>query len=472
MHPLLGSVDAFLRRHVISRAAGVLAAVSGGADSVALLHALLSLGQRLGVAHVHHGLRGSEADRDLAFARELAAGLGVPFFSAQVDARRRRKGDGRSPEARARELRYGALEELRARHGFDHVATAHTLDDQAETLLLRALRGTTPAGLAGIRPRARDGRLLRPLLGVRRAELVEYLRARGHAWCEDSTNASPSIPRNRIRAELLPVLEAIAPGAAGKLAALAAQAHDLRLHLEAVIESELSGAVREGDGGLWLDRRALLGLPAFLQGQALAGLLARAGLEAGISRAQLARVSHFAASSRRGGRLSLPLGASLFCDGDALWLGAAPAPAEPGEFRAELRPPEGLEIPERGTRLVWRRSGGHGAVPDEVLRAGARSLCVSDEIAASLVARSPLARDRIQLGARERALQELFGSARWSRRARARAVVVESRSRPIWVVGLACAPEFRGPRETGWELRAEPFDGRGELLEFHDTTRG
>src|SRR5215510_11736256 len=172
----------FLRAHGVARTSPVLVAVSGGADSIALLHALLALGQRVGAAHVHHGLRGAEADRDEAFVAGECRALGVPFRAARVDARQR---DGDSPEARARRLRYRALESLRAAGGFAHLATAHQKDDQAETVLLRALRGTGPAGLAAIRPALDGRRVLRPLLELRRAELAAYLAERGHRFVAD-----------------------------------------------------------------------------------------------------------------------------------------------------------------------------------------------------------------------------------------------------------------------------------------------
>src|SRR5262249_52448884 len=206
---------------------------------------------------VHHGLRGDEADRDHAFVARECRRLGVSFRGVRVDARQR---DGDSPEARARRLRYRALEALRAEGGFAHLATAHHMDDQAETVLLRALRGTGPAGLAAIRPALDGARVLRPFLGLRRAELVAYLARRGDSFVSDSSNAATSIPRNRLRAEVLPLLEAIAPGAVANLAALAELARESASASDARLDALLAGAVEPGEGGAWLGVAAFAAL--------------------------------------------------------------------------------------------------------------------------------------------------------------------------------------------------------------------
>jgi tRNA(Ile)-lysidine synthase len=316
-------VSEFLRREGTPRSAPILVAVSGGADSVALLHALVSLGQRTGAAHVHHGLRGDEADADLESVASHARALGVPFHAARVDAAAR---DGRSPEARARELRYAALEGLRADFGYACAATAHTLDDQAETVLLRAIRGTGPAGLAAIAPRSSDGRVLRPLLEVRGEVLRRYLRSREIPWREDSSNRDLRVPRNRLRAQVLPVLEAAHPGAARKLADLARAARETDAWLEREAERSSARAVTEGGGGIWLEPAALLELPAPLLYRTLSGLLARVGLAGSVTRIHLERMASFLSDAAGGKRLSLPGARVLVRAGSRFWLGSEPGP--------------------------------------------------------------------------------------------------------------------------------------------------
>lgn len=312
-----------LRGWGVARADRILAAVSGGADSIALLHALAALDQRVSVGHVHHGLRGAEADADEEFVREAARALGVPCRVRRIDAGRR---DGRSPEARARAGRYAALEALRAECGAVWTATAHTVDDQAETVLLRALRGTGVEGLAGIEPRCRQRRLIRPLLRAGRADLRDYLRARGLAWREDRTNADLEVPRNRLRAHVLPVLETMQPGAARRLAALANAAREGRGNGEAELRDVLDAAVKPCAGGVWIDPGPLEELGPAGATRAWRAILVRTGLGDRISRVHLERIRAFATGGRTGAALSLPGPFALVWERGGLRLGPAPRP--------------------------------------------------------------------------------------------------------------------------------------------------
>jgi tRNA(Ile)-lysidine synthase len=169
-----------------------------------------------GVAHVHHNLRGAEADRDEAFVHDLTASLELPFFSLRLSGE---PGRGESLEEWAREKRYAALESLRADEGYDWVVTAHQMEDQAETLLMRIARGTGPDGLAGIR--SVSGCLVRPLLDFSGAELREAAAGCGLPFVEDSSNRDRRFLRNRLRLEALPALEKALPGFTRGMAALA-----------------------------------------------------------------------------------------------------------------------------------------------------------------------------------------------------------------------------------------------------------
>lgn len=206
--------------------------VSGGADSVALLRVLIDaageIGLALSVAHVHHGIRGAEADADAEFVAELAASHGLEFRRKDVDAPAAAREKRETLEEAARNLRYGWFNELLESSAADAVATAHTVDDQAETVLHKLLRGAWTEGLSGIYPVLERGRgvIVRPFLGVRRAEIEAWLSRIGQPWREDATNADTAYTRNRLRHEVLPVLAACNPQIYGHLANLATLARD------------------------------------------------------------------------------------------------------------------------------------------------------------------------------------------------------------------------------------------------------
>ena len=223
----------------------VCVAVSGGADSTALLLALVeansekkSLGVVVSAAHVHHGLRGAEADGDEAFVQELCDRLGVPLRVFRVDTAARQAAEGEGLEEAARELRYEALRGLMSSGEVDRVATAHTLDDQAETVVMKMLRGAWTEGLGGISPvvQTAAGRIVRPLLGVRRAEVEAFLRSREQDWREDKSNLDVILTRNRVRHELMPVLRGFNPG----LDALLARTAEIAREEEAFWQAEVS----------------------------------------------------------------------------------------------------------------------------------------------------------------------------------------------------------------------------------------
>jgi tRNA(Ile)-lysidine synthase len=216
MEGVLKSVRAFIRsRELLRPGERVAIAVSGGADSVALLRVLLELRQEmalvLSVAHVNHQLRGADADRDADFVADLARRHGLEFHLAERDVRTYATEHKLSLEAAGRRVRYAFFSELVEQHKADKVATAHTLDDQAETVLLKVLRGSWLRGFAGIHDqlRGQDGRVwvVRPLLGTTRREIEDYLRRLSQPWCEDLSNRDLQFRRNRVR-QLLPRLEA------------------------------------------------------------------------------------------------------------------------------------------------------------------------------------------------------------------------------------------------------------------------
>lgn len=187
----------------------VVAAVSGGADSVALLHVLMSLKDKLSIevvaAHLNHCIRSKDAEEDSRFVEEIAARLGIASVVGKIDVPKLSKELRTGLEDAARRARYDFLQEVTKNTGASKIAVAHTVDDQVETVLLNIIRGTGLDGLAGM-PAVRDN-IIRPLINVSRADVEEYLRALGETWRTDSTNLDTSYSRNRVRLELIPYIE-------------------------------------------------------------------------------------------------------------------------------------------------------------------------------------------------------------------------------------------------------------------------
>ena len=217
---LVAEVQRFIDIHeLLHLGAKVVVSVSGGADSMALLSLLHQLQSTyrltLRVAHVNHQLRVGEAIRDALFVERYADKLGLPFHKVDVDVKALKRRTGLSPQHAARQLRHDALQSLSRSLAATHIALGHTADDQAETLLMRLLRGGGPAGLAGMP--AKRMPFVRPLLGVHRDFILEYLRTTDVPWVEDSSNANRSYLRNRVRLDLMPTLRVYHPHIAQRL---------------------------------------------------------------------------------------------------------------------------------------------------------------------------------------------------------------------------------------------------------------
>ncbi len=232
---LWAKLVAFERAHrLLAPGDRILAAVSGGPDSVCLAHYLACLGRRrrfaLLLLHVHHGLRGAEADRDAACVERLGKTLGAPVEVVRVRTARRARARGKGLEDAARELRYKALEAAARRLKCNKVATGHQMDDQAETVLLHLLRGTRLKALAAIPPRRRLApaiALIRPLLALKRSEVLAYLKVCGLRSRLDRSNLSLRFTRNWLRRRILPALEERQPRIREHLAGIAAQVREV-----------------------------------------------------------------------------------------------------------------------------------------------------------------------------------------------------------------------------------------------------
>ncbi len=225
-------------KELFSAPCRVILGLSGGADSMALLHILRAFdGVTVEAVHVHHGLRGDEADRDEAFVTEQCAALGVPLSVHRVDVAALAASQKVSTEEAGRRARYALFDRLAEEGGFDAVATAHHGDDQAETVLMRLLRGSGVDGLAGIP--AKRGCFVRPLLDCTRKEIEAFCREQNIAYVTDSTNFQPHYRRNCYRHELLPALERYNPAVKNALCRLADHAAEDSAFLLSLAEEQL-----------------------------------------------------------------------------------------------------------------------------------------------------------------------------------------------------------------------------------------
>jgi len=330
-------------------------AVSGGADSVCLLHVLRELAPRwnlrLVVLHLDHKLRGEESRQDAAFVRRLAAKLDLPFGLQETDVGALCRETGENLEQAARAVRLEFFQRERQAGTIDRVATGHTRSDQAETVLFRFLRGAGTAGLAGIRP-VTDAGIVRPLIESDRAGIERYLRERGIAWRTDSTNASTAFARNRIRHELLPQLTLDWNPAMTETLAHTA---DWALAEEAYWEAEMARLapahlVHEPPAVL-IDIDPLVALPL-----AVARRLVRRAIEIakgdlrGVGFGHLAGVLELTASAEGHGRLQIP-GLDIFRSFDRLRI-APPAldNLDNRNYRLPLPVPGAVQLP--GQKMV------------------------------------------------------------------------------------------------------------------------
>jgi tRNA(Ile)-lysidine synthase len=326
-------VDAVARAAAALGLAGqrVLAAVSGGVDSMVLAHVLCAVAPRVRfevcLGHVNHGLRGAASEADEQLVAALAEQtLRVPWASRRVapHALRADRSSLERPtlQEAARTLRYAALEEIAESLGADCIATAHHADDQVETVLLRLLRGSGPDGLGGIPERSSDGRVVRPLLRVSRAQIETFARVRGVRWREDGSNASLDYARNRLRTRWLPGLAAdFNPRLLRAIGDLAeAQRRDSEW-IRAGVERE--AAARFSVEGTWLriEPKDWSELPEALARRLAREALARCGVGRLATRVHLERMLRFLRTAHSGKRIELPGGLTLARDRGGFRLG-------------------------------------------------------------------------------------------------------------------------------------------------------
>jgi tRNA(Ile)-lysidine synthase len=422
----------------------IAVAVSGGADSVGLLHTLAlaarELGLVLAVAHVHHGIRGADADEDATFVEQLAARLQFPFLLHQVDTPTWARDHQQTLEEAGRHTRYTWFRELLAQGKANAVATAHTLDDQAETVLHRFLRGAWTEGLGGIHPMilCPGGAILRPFLETRHAKITEWLRSIDQPWREDASNEDRHFTRNRIRHELLPQLAGYNPRIDEQLARMATLARDEEAWWEAELRRVLPSLV-------------LPGSPVRGGGRAVS-----THPDEGSMGIELERLRQLAPAVRRRvlRAAAQQLGSELnFEQTGRLMSLCDPAAPRRQQLTAELR----AERSARELRLVREASTIQGAaapepvelsIPGEATGLGVRLRATARATAQELHPapgrlRAPQTGDRVRLrhSRNARPLKEIFERMHVEPERRRRWPLLEWTGRIVWMQGVDVDPE-------------------------------
>jgi tRNA(Ile)-lysidine synthase len=426
------------------------AAVSGGADSVFLLHFLAERGLAAAVLHVNHKLRGAESDRDEQFVRELAASLKLAVFVIEAPV------ESGNIEQQARAARYAFFKSQIEAGLCDSVATGHTKDDQAETVLGRFLRGAGTAGLAGIRPQTAE-RIIRPLLEMRRNEIRASLRQRGIDWREDASNSDTTFLRNRLRHEIIPALGVVNPSVTDVLASTATWAQDEEDYWYselAPLESRL--VIRNGEACL-LRTGDLIALPAAIQRRLIRLIILRVrGTLRSIDFRHTEAIRCLAHQSEGSGRIQLP-DLDIYRSFD--WLRMAP----PGfdsrlerDFALPALVPGWIDIPERGIHLqveqrpVKSVTSTDDVYNEEVYARGEVYLLDAAKCAGPLVLRNWRPGDRLHPAGRSGAekIKTLFQENRiplWERRNWP--VIVRDQS-IIWTRRFGAASDFAAGAES------------------------
>ncbi len=413
---------------MVSRGERLLVAVSGGPDSVALLAALSGLADEFGVevlaAHFNHGLRGEEALRDQRCAQEVAARLGIACVVETSTSLR----PGANVEARARAQRYAFLLRTADAHGCAKIATGHTLDDQAETVLMRLLRGSGIDGLTGIEP-VRDGRIIRPLIDCTRLDVLAFLRTADLPFCEDSSNTDRRFLRNRMRHDVLPLLESIQPAAKRRLARTAEiVADELRFAREH--EAQLLTAALRSDGELPV--AAVLATPLPLR-LVRAWVRQQRGHLRGLSASHFNAILALARGSQPNGIITLPNGERVWREYDCVRFSAEPQAVAPES--TILRVPGAVRLAS-GWRIaahVEPLTGGWDPPADLFA-----VLADADLVAGPLVVRTRRPGDRVRalgLGG-HRKLQDVLVDRKVPLRVRASCPIIESAGEVLWMPGV------------------------------------
>jgi tRNA(Ile)-lysidine synthase len=429
--------DTIRRFGMLEPGSRAVVAVSGGPDSVCLLSVLHALSPELKIslhiAHLDHMFRGRESAEEANFVEKLAAKLGIPSTIEHIDVPSYCREQGLSPQAGARYVRYLFFERVAQASRAARIATGHTATDQAETFLMRLLRGAGAAGLSAIPPVR--GNIIRPLIEATREEVLEYLRSAGLSYVTDPSNAKPFYTRNRIRLELMPVLQRFNPHVEERLASEAGLLRDENEAIDAYLETIMESIITQDEDVLILRRDEFNALPRAFRRRIFRTTIALAGRKTSkLSLVQIDEALAFMAASQTGRSLDLPGGLIVGREYDRFTISSARVVKD---FSYALAFPGTTHIPELGLDVETRLREDGEELPD-----GENNLWQAafdyDKISPFLTVRNRRPGDTFcpsGMGGRSKKLQDYLVDTKVPQRRRNMVPLLCAGADLIWVVG-------------------------------------
>jgi tRNA(Ile)-lysidine synthase len=453
---LLATIQETIRKYsLLTSGDRVVVAVSGGPDSVCLLDVLQTFTKQLQlslhVAHLDHMFRGEESAAEARFVAGLAKELGIPATVEKIDVPAYCRERGMPAQAGAREVRYGFLSRVAAEVNADRIATGHTATDQAETFLLRLIRGAGVSGLSGIPPKR--GNIIRPLIEVTREDVLEHLRARGVASVSDPSNRKPVYTRNRIRLDILPVLKQFNPRIVETLASEADLLRDEDEAVETCLQTLTEGLVEEVSDSVVLKRRQFNELPpAFKRRVLKKAVRAAGGASSRMSSVQIDEAVAFLSEAQTGRAMHLPFSLTLEREYEAFVIrrrgGAEPYSHTLVVPGISIVPEPGLEVE---TVLVDSMTGQNRTEDSVAENYFWQALFDYDKIPGKLTLRSRLPGDRFcpaGMGGKSKKLQDFFIDAKVPKRKRDTVPLFAAGESILWIMGFRTDERFQPGPET------------------------
>ena len=410
-NPSIGIPKKFIPPHTLTglpESSSLLVAYSGGADSGALLHMVLTYakehGAKVYAAHVNHGIRGAEADRDEEFCRATAEKYGIELFTLRADVPKIAATEQKSIETAARDVRYAFFSDIMKKHAIKTLCVAHNADDNLETIIFNIARGSALGGVCGI-PLTRDidgGTVVRPMLSISKADILEYCSVNNIKYVTDSTNTDTDYTRNRIRAKIIPELKAIAPGAENAAARLSDSLRADALCLDSMAEWFLS----ETRNGYFVETEKLCGSPSAIATRALMMMYSEISDGASLEYDHVKALMLLAEKAIPHSSLDLPHGVRAVIEDGSLGFVTTPKPPKNYDlapFSHELSMGEN-QIDEIGAIITLKNEQKNINVYKKSM-----NLAIDfDKILGSLSARERQAGDKIKMGGMSKSIKKLM----------------------------------------------------------------